>query len=241
MSLRDRIAKVQTQRLAGPVGRVYGRLTVLSDADDWVVEPWGRRRVWTFGCACGEVVRLRVSDVNSGKTRSCGCLRRQVTAKRNTTEKFRHGHHGTRIYTTWSRMKARCNNPCDIGYRFYGGRGVKVCVRWIQFANFFTDMGESPGEAYSIDRIDPKGDYEPGNCQWILRGENSRRATKGKKQGPFTAVENIEIRRGPRGGRYWLLTLECGHVTTRSSASNFTPRTAPQKVRCIICKDLGVV
>ncbi|MGC4018924.1 MAG: hypothetical protein QM793_06670 [Muricomes sp.] len=71
-------------------------------------------------------------------------------------------------------MRQRCNNPKNTGYYLYGGRGVKVCERWENsFENFIGDMGKAPSEDHSIDRINPFGNYEPGNCRWATDKEQA--------------------------------------------------------------------
>lgn len=83
-----------------------------------------------------------------------------------------HNMCGTPTHWAWSAMIARCTNPNNPRWPAYGGRGIKVCERWLFFPNFLADMGERPAgtrgrrSLYSLDRIDNSGDYEPGNCQW---------------------------------------------------------------------------
>ncbi len=79
----------------------------------------------------------------------------------------------TREYMTWRAMKYRCSNPNDTKYAYYGGRGIRVCKRWMKFANFLADMGERP-PGHSIDRIDGTKGYEPGNCRWVTKTEQNR-------------------------------------------------------------------
>lgn len=85
---------------------------------------------------------------------------------------------------TWHNMKSRCYNKKAPNYERYGGRGVRVCDRWLKgVLYFYLDMGFPPYEEdeegyevrYSIDRIDPTGNYEPGNCRWLKLSENSGR------------------------------------------------------------------
>lgn len=93
--------------------------------------------------------------------------------------KWRHGHallnHATSEYRSWSHMMYRCTNPRSHNFKYYGGRGVRVCKRWHVFKNFLADMGPKPWAGYSIDRFpDKDGNYEPGNCRWASCIEQAR-------------------------------------------------------------------
>jgi hypothetical protein len=78
-------------------------------------------------------------------------------------------------YSVWRGIKARCTYPSMDAYPYYGGRGIKVCPRWREsFAAFLEDMGPRPSPAHSIERINGDGDYEPSNCCWASRAQQSR-------------------------------------------------------------------
>lgn len=145
------------------IGHVYGRLTVLNHVE-------GAR--WRCVCECGEFVVTHSVSLRKGSTKSCGCLRREVTAAKTLT----HGATNTREYTSWKAMRQRCLNTNHHQYADYGGRGITVCDRWSTFAGFLADMGSRP-EGTSLDRIDVNGSYEPSNCRWATthqQGSNRR-------------------------------------------------------------------
>lgn len=106
---------------------------------------------------------------------------------------IKHGHSRrtvprSRTYVAWSNMKTRCLNPNRDAWKDYGGRGIKICERWFQFENFLNDMGRCPA-GLTLERKNPNGDYEPGNCVWATVEEqsNNKRNTRwltyaGKRQ-----------------------------------------------------------
>ena len=107
-----------------------------------------------------------------------------VTMARNA-KKGRHGHRRdifgkeTPTHRVWRCMKERCQNRNHVAYASYGGRGIIVCSRWLDFKNFLADMGERPRDA-SLDRVCNDGNYSPGNCRWATRSEQQRNTRKSR-------------------------------------------------------------
>jgi len=155
------------------VGKKFGRLTAIMFSHSLK-----KYAYWKFLCECGNIKVIRGTHVTSGLTLSCGCFRNEQTSKALTT----HGHYTGRSQTSeicaWKNLKERCLNKKDKGYENYGGRGIKICDRWMKFENFYADMGDRPSDKHSIDRINNDGNYEPSNCKWSTRTEqnsNTRR------------------------------------------------------------------
>jgi hypothetical protein len=146
-------------------GARCGRLTVIRrEGSD------GRLQAkWLCKCDCGDEKVVHGSALRSGNTLSCGCLHRERSAAAATI------HGGTYLaeFTIWQCMKARCDDASDPRY---GGRGIRVCDRWIaSFEAFLADMGHRPSDGHSIDRYpNADGHYEPGNCRWATLTEQAR-------------------------------------------------------------------
>jgi len=119
---------------------------------------------------CGTPFQTYIYSFLWGDTASCGCIRTRGIKT--------HGHSKprSREYRSWEGMLRRCNRPSSSDYKYYGGRGIKVCTRWEKFENFLTDMKMRP-ESMSLDRIDSDGDYTPRNCRWATAKQqiNNRR------------------------------------------------------------------
>lgn len=161
-------------------GQRFGRLTVIR----FDAIRRGRRYHWWCRCECGAEKSVNRQYLVNGKTLSCGCLRDEralatMMANPSAFERARleHGMTNSPTHRSWSSMIQRCTNPMRSNYKFYGGRGISICERWMVFANFIEDMGVRP-DGMTLDRYpDNDGNYEPGNVRWAtpLSQSNNRR------------------------------------------------------------------
>lgn len=152
-------------------GNRYGRLIALERAYSK-----NNATFWKCQCDCGVISVHRLKDLQGGNCNSCGCYQIEVTIKRSR----KHGHkskfeqgtiYGSGTYNTWRSMIKRCTLPTHQAYQWYGGRGIKVCDRWLEsFENFLEDLGVRP-EGWTIERIDVNGNYEKSNVRYATKQE----------------------------------------------------------------------
>lgn len=157
----------------------YGSWTPIRE--DYEVSAGYKRRVVLCRCDCGNETYVPTWNLVNGRTKVCQECFSKTLPELTRTKKSTHGRSKTPEYNTWLGIKGRCYNPNDQDYHSYGGRGIKVCDRWLEsFENFLEDMGERPGVDYSIDRVNVNGHYEKSNCRWTTADVQARNTRKNR-------------------------------------------------------------
>lgn len=147
----------------------FNFLKVLSKA-----EKRNGKTFWECLCDCGNIKQVAAPHLKSGRIKSCGCMKVQLLKDHFTV----HGGNGSREYSSYISMLHRCYNDTRVGYDNYGGRGIKICDRWLEsFKNFLQDMGERP-ENTTLDRIDNDEGYCKENCRWSVKQVQSHNRRK---------------------------------------------------------------
>jgi hypothetical protein len=146
-------------------GQRFGRLAVVKRARQKYKS--GGAAMWSCSCDCGGRSIVRGSDLRSGRTVSCGYHGSQIGFANVTHGDLRH-YKMTPEYVAWRGMLARCDNPGNDAFPWYGGRGIDICEKWrADFGAFLADMGRKPQPHFVLGRLDKEGDYEPDNCAWM--------------------------------------------------------------------------
>lgn len=139
--------------------------------------------LWVCRCDCGNLALINSGDLGSGNVKSCGCLRKENIrriGKANKKHGERAGHKRNTLYSIWLSIKTRCYNPKSKDYKYWGGKGITVCVEWknnyLAFKNWALVHGYKEG--LTIDRINSHAGYSPENCQFLTRSENTRKRNR---------------------------------------------------------------
>ena len=164
-------------------GTVINGIKVLERAGHRAGKP-----AWACICACGAEFIAAGTALRTGKAKACAqCVKE--SAIRNATK---HGDKGSEEYVSYSAMKARCYDPNNKRYSRYGGRGIKVCDRWIDsYANFLLDMGRKPTCRHTLERCELDGDYEPANCVWATLEDQANNKSNNTRIEIDGRVQNI--------------------------------------------------
>ena len=168
------------KRLIDLIGHRFGKLVVV----EYAGRNERRESLWRCVCDCGNESVVRGDVLRRGTTESCGC-----------GKGLKHGHHKKPWYSSYKAMMERCHLPSSGNYQRYGGKGIVVCEEWHdinKFAEWVKTSGYEPG--LTIDRVDPLGNYEPSNCQWITRSENSKKQFADRKKRTKEIVEVVRCK-----------------------------------------------
>lgn len=164
-------------KLKDLTGLRFGKLTVVKRCAD---NNNGGKPQWDCICDCGKHTVVASSQLVSSRTRSCGCLVGEAHFRKYTIPNLLK----TRLFRIWCGMKQRCEDVNAINYRYYGGKGIKVCDEWRNNAQAFYEWAMANGyrDDLSIDRIDNGKGYSPDNCRWATMKEQQNNRSNNKNR-----------------------------------------------------------
>lgn len=207
-------------------GKMFSRWTVL----EFHSKINGNTR-WSCVCDCGTNKVVFASTLKNGVSKSCGCMRREMTISRMTKHGNASGGTTTQTYNSWAGMFQRCDNKDNAAYQNYGGRGIKVCEQWYVFENFLRDMGVRP-KGTTIDRIDNDKGYYPENCRW---------ATAKTQSGNRRYMQIVEMHGVSKPLYVWCDELDVPYKLAHSRifVSGWPPEKALTKTRVFTPEPFG--
>lgn len=157
------------------LGKIFDRLTIIDYAKPYLCPNNQIKTKWLCLCICGKTKEVREDHLLAERIKSCGCFRKDFKRTHGLSKCQKEiTKEEKSTYSTWDAMIQRCTNPKNKKYNIYGGRGIKVCDRWLEsFENFLNDMGVKPSSNLSLDRVNVNEDYCPENCRWATGSEQA--------------------------------------------------------------------
>ena len=196
-------------KLKDLTGQQFTRLTVLYRVEDYITKSGIKQTQWLCQCSCGNKTKAKTNTLTSNRVKSCGCLNRELAAKRGKEKLTKHGYHNTPEYKSWQAMKQRCLNKNSPNYPLYGGRGITICNQWLNnFETFLSDLGKCPPN-HVLDRIDNEGHYEPNNCIWSSKEQSALNSR--------TALGSIPIRGVHKKGNKYTACIQVNKKQKKKS------------------------
>lgn len=213
-------------------GQRFSRWEVIELAEPIYNKRGGIEQRWKCRCDCGTERIVLQASLRSGKSKSCGCLSKEVTGGLNRTHGLTNKSNG--LYSVWNGMKRRCYCKTSKDYLDYGGRGIRVCKEWLKFDAFYNwSMENGYEKGLSIERKDVNGDYCPENCCWIPLKDQS----KNKRN---TMTDSERFRTCPVCGKNYEVNQRKGKNTCSQTCGVKLreikhPRKKPETRNCVIC------